>query len=311
MLPNTEIEVPLFLHVIEPIGIIILNNEVLDYDYLGANKLHPNKVLDLLSIMYNDRNLRDVLPSEFYPMFAKRDISVTEKCLTGIDDFPSPYVFMCLRFEIEISKDRKIQLHNLTYNRKDLHLSINLSAINLFFILANLCVEYVAIQNCTLKEIEKSEYNKKDVVIPTSVNTIYNFAFNYLQFVGKALKNSEIQPEYILLSGGVHTLMFLREIKSVSKYFEEIIKQVETKIDHLSQNEKYIYFTLLRCFEEEDTNTPMEVQNRDIGSSKYEKEIGIDTARKILIHAENLEKNRPGYFIALQKLQRNLRLDSY
>ncbi len=146
MPPNTDIELPLFLHVIEPIGIIILNNEVLDYDYLGANKLYPNKVLDLLSAMYNDRYLRNVLPSEFYPMFEKRDISVTENCLIGIDDFPSPYVFMCLKFEIEIKKNREIHLYKLKYNRKDLHLSINLSAINFFFILANLCVEFVALR---------------------------------------------------------------------------------------------------------------------------------------------------------------------
>ncbi len=308
MFKNRNIELPLFIHIIEPIGIIIVNNELLDFDCLGASKIHPSKVLDLLSIMYNDKELQDVLPAEFHPIFKNKVISIFENCLGGIDEFPSPYVFICLKLEMEIKKNKKIRLYNLEYNRKILDSSINLSAVDFFFILANICVEFTAKSSCSLEELQRIEYDIKNVVIPENDITTYNFACNYLQFIGEAFRNRKLNPEYILLNGGVHTLMFLREIECVSRYFEEIIVEIETKLNQIPVPRKLVYFTLFKCIWEEETSLiPIE----DDKLNKYEKLKTVERAEKFLLHVENLKKNKPRLFSVLQKLQKNLHLDSY
>jgi hypothetical protein len=249
---DTDIDLPMFLHTIEPMGIVILDNQIIHYNPHGANKLFDSRMLDLLSTMYNNNILRNEFPSRFYHLFENRKILVTENCLTGIDEPPSPYVYMCLKFEMEIKKDskKKIHLHELNYNRKELHMSIDLEAINFFFILANLCVDVVAKYNDTYREIKRSKQRKENKNYP-NVTLIYNFVLRYLKFVAEGLKKNELEPEYILSNGGVHTLMFLKDVDCVARYFEEIVKQILSDRE-LSTNRKYVYFTLLRCFENYD-----------------------------------------------------------
>lgn len=306
---DTDIDLLMFLHTIEPVGIIILNNKIIGYDPYGANKLFTGRMLDLLSTMFNNDILQNDLPSKFYHLFENRKISVNEYCLTGLDELPpSPYVYMYLKFEMEIKKEgkRKIHLYKLNYNREELQMSIDLEAINFFFILANLCVDVLARYNYTYKQIKQTNQEKENKKHPHVV-IINNFVLRYLKFVAEGLNKNELEPDYILSHGGVHTLMFLKEVNCVAEYFEEIVKQILSEAE-LSINRKYVYFTLLRCFEEYD-NTIIDILNQDIGSSDYEKERGVDLARKILIQKERNKERR--YYPALQNLRKELNMDGF
>ncbi|MHA1419859.1 MAG: hypothetical protein ACTSPO_13150 [Candidatus Heimdallarchaeaceae archaeon] len=304
MPPETDIDLPMFLHVIPPMGIVILNNEIIHYDPYGADVLFPHRMLELLSTMYNNNILRDELPSKFYHLFENRKICVTENCLTGIDELPpSTYVYMCLKFEKDIKKDskKKIHLHKLNYNRNELHMSINLEATNFFFILANLCVDFVAKYNYTYQDTKRSEYRKRNKNY-SNTTIIYNFALRYLKFVAEELKKNEIKPDYILSNGGIHTLMFLRDVDCVFQYFVEIVKQILSDKE-LSTNRKYVYFTLLRCFDEFDPYQTLENMNHDTESSDNETKTKIEEMRETLIQVGRNKRNKQPYYAALQKLR--------
>lgn len=234
-------ELPLFVHVVLPRVIIVINDDIIVNEPIRMSELYCSRMLELLIELYKNKRYRNKIPLSLHE-YLKEPLDVhSSDCLTGDHEFT---FYFCLNFEIEAKNknSNKITLTKITYNGESIKEEVELDVKDIFCILANLSVQWVAQSDRSLDEIEndvieRKELNaKKSDIIRPDYNRLEDFAFGYLMYIKKELEERRIEPIEILRNSGTNTLVFLREEKSVVRFINEARKNMQLSSNHTKKH---------------------------------------------------------------------------
>lgn len=246
-------ELPLFVHVIQPRGIIIINDEIIENKPTQINILTPNRMLELLIELYNIERYRNKIPLFLHEYLKEPAERHHYPCLTGSDNVGMGAVYMCLNFEIDVKHEdsNKVLLTNITYDGESIKGELELGVNDLFFILANLSVEWLAWSEMPLDKIEidvrrrrEDNANKRNI-IRSDYFRIDDIAFDYLMYIKEELKEGRIEPIEILRNSGINTLIMLKEEESVITFIEKARKNIQLSSNHTKKHK-----LIVDCFYE-------------------------------------------------------------
>ena len=244
---------PLFLHVIQPIGIVVVNNEVIEHTKTQTNVFYPDRTLELLIELYSNTKYRKKLPAVLQRHLEESTENHSGYCLIGAWDVGCGAVYMCLKFEVDtIRKDsNKILLKNLSYNRDPIEGEIELDVRDFFFILANLSVEFLTKLEIPLDQIEAYLiHEKENSYVHKKAIRLFDFAYDYLKYIKEELKEGRLRPIEILRNSGINTLIMLKDEESVTKFIDEALINIQLSSDH-TKNHKLIVDCFYECLKYE------------------------------------------------------------
>ena len=154
-----------------------------------------------------------------------------------------------LYFDLNVnpsSKEQPIVLTNFCYEDVLLDITIELSAKEAFFILANICANAKSQGVLNLSSLSFQEQIHRSIHPTNSFHTeiIPLFVIDYLLFLQNSFKNNNITPEYILRTSGARLLLFLSEDESVKSFINLVIKELLSP-NELNNTKKITTYTLL------------------------------------------------------------------
>lgn len=237
---------PLFLHMIDPLIVITLDNEIVVFRENLSNELFPDRVLSLLVFLYNNPITMESLPEEFTHFFLNEEIQMMFQSLIGDEIHSGQGSYFALDLSIEVLDDAhsSVLLKDFTLDSNNLNYQVKIPPKELFFILANLCVECV--DKWGFADVQKLEKHVNKVLQSSSrknVKLIYSFSLSYVKFLKRLMDTERISPRDILMRGGSNTLSMLTTEKEVETYVNRILRKIAME-ESLTLAEKIAYSTL-------------------------------------------------------------------
>ena len=256
-----EVILPLFLHVTDPLGIIVANDRLIDVHLSGGLCLYPDKALFLLFELYKSPVRDKAIPSIIHSHFENDSLkkhALKSNCLVGIDESYEPGALaLCLNLSmiIQPSKDCDVLLKNVTYKRNPIDAEVYLSASEAFYILANICVEQVFPTLCLANRISTKTTNfSKDSLSKLEddshykhMRSLFHFVADYIEHLQELIESDNLSPAELLRLGGISSLMLLIGLKKVNAYVDFVIKQIGNNMKDLTSQQRIQYYSFTRC----------------------------------------------------------------
>lgn len=114
---------PLFLHLEDPIVTYVINNRTLGCMITGGSDRYPFRAYDILHLLFSIPIIQSCFPNRFHNHFTNEEhyfLENNQTCLIG-EDFTAgggvgPY--LCLRADVSISKQTPLPvlLHNFDFD---------------------------------------------------------------------------------------------------------------------------------------------------------------------------------------------------
>ncbi|MHA1355335.1 MAG: hypothetical protein ACTSR1_09210, partial [Candidatus Heimdallarchaeota archaeon] len=179
--------IPLFLNLTSPLGVVIIDNDLIGCFPEIGEKQHPAKSFQLLYLL--TKNRRGSVPHQLKSHFTLNNEdsifnSIPEDCLIGeLDDT----YYRCLKADISFFKDSQLPvlLHNFRFNHNNtefssLNYEIKLSYREAFHLLSNLCASGCCnFFHGYLQRNQRMTYNKQLLIKEIKENYEYNIDTNF------------------------------------------------------------------------------------------------------------------------------------
>ncbi len=244
---------PLFLHMIPPLIVITIDNDIVVFRENLSYELFPDRVLRLLVFLYNNPITKEALPEEFTYFFLNEEIQMMQKSLIGdeIHSGQGSYFALDLSIEVLDNTHNLVLLKDFTLDSDNLDYQVKIPPKELFFILANLCVECVDRWGfADVQDMEKQVNKTLQSTSRKNNKLIHSFSLSYIKFLKKLLNTAMISPKDILMRGGSNTLSILTTEKKVETYVNRVLRKIAME-ESLTLAEKIAYSTLFNVLNDQ------------------------------------------------------------
>ncbi len=251
-----EVNLPLFLHVTDPLALIVINDVLIVRQRSAGSVLYPFRALELLLQLYSNPVGKMVIPKRLHTYLDDKELhSIVRKsnCLIGIDEELEPDVlYLCFNFDMYITQeqDTPIFLKNFSYNKENLNYELKLSASDIFHILANICVEQQSHRIFSHSDLFEKPIFNSDMFIYSddSANTrFFRFIGEYIDFMREQIISGTMSLFDILKLGGIPIFEVLYGITEVYDFINNSVGKLMENYEELSRTEKILFYALARC----------------------------------------------------------------
>ncbi|MHA1419861.1 MAG: hypothetical protein ACTSPO_13160 [Candidatus Heimdallarchaeaceae archaeon] len=251
-----EGNIPLFLHVTDPLALIVVDNVIIARQRSVGTVLYPFRSLELLLQLYSNPAGKIAIPKRLHAHLASNELqSMVQKshCLLGIDEDIEPDVlYLCLNFDMYITQeqDTPVLLKNFSYNKENLNYELKLAASDIFHILANICVEQQLHRILSHSDLLEKPIFRSDMFIYSddSANTrFFRFVGEYIDFMREQIISGTISLFDILKLGGIPIFQVLYGITEVCDFINNAARKLMENYEELSRTEKIVFYALVRC----------------------------------------------------------------
>ncbi|NHK30365.1 MAG: hypothetical protein FK730_03375 [Asgard group archaeon] len=256
--------ITLFLNLEDPIAVYIINNKMVLFNSYGGAETTPYKAYTILQDIVNYKEVDAVFPRELISLLRKRkpikEKNNFQQNLVGWKESQTCYLCFDLNLIKDDNEQKVVRLNKLIFMEHEVKTEIQLSVKDALFIFANICAnslsksydyKYLINKEYSIDQLVKKQYNmvKKRGNIPEFVfevgTDITRFAFNYLEFIRKELKENNITPRKILNLSGALVLVNALDKPIVFSYLQNICKEL-IGIERLSSNQLIVDYTFLK-----------------------------------------------------------------
>ncbi|NHK32584.1 MAG: hypothetical protein FK730_14620 [Asgard group archaeon] len=273
-------KIPLFFYAKDPIGVFIIDNELIKFELIGDLRNSGQYAFYLLSKLSGNELIANKLPEKLVQKQLEyfANIKVPWPCITGIL-FETNHC-KCLSVKVTIKKtDKKPLIHFSDFALMNGHAvkfmideipgEVFLEPSDAYILLANqvaTCYSDLLFQ--TYNEKHKEYYRKylRENILnhfkrktapnfgPLTFNPKYTaFSLDYFEYLEKQLLNGKIIPFDILKLSGPMIInklsVFMLETKIINEFIEKTALELIDNYDFLSTNHRIMYYTLHRSAE--------------------------------------------------------------
>jgi len=253
-----DVNLPLFLHVTDPLAIIVVNDDLIVRQRSAGGVLYPYRSLELLFQLYSDPFGKTVVPKRFHTHLDNKELQSKVRksnCLVGLDEELEPDVlYLCFNFDMTITQNKNPYAHlkNFSYNKKPLNYELEISASDIFQILANICVEQQLPNILSKIDLFEKSIFKTDFITNSDVSTntrFFKFVWEYIAFMQEKIIAGTMNLLDVLKLSGIPLFEVLYVMPNVHSFINNSIGQLIKSYDELSRNEKIIFYALARCIQ--------------------------------------------------------------